>query len=374
MSAPEKEQVFPQIPQTSAEKNLRQSASSAGDSPVAEKHLRSSVPSAAKEAPPPKISVIVPVYKVEKYLPECIESVLAQTFTDFELILVDDGSPDNCGTICDAYAARDPRVRVFHKENGGVTSARRLGVERSRGEWITFVDSDDKLFPNAFHDLSTTAEAHPDADLVEGVSDRGFSPIRKFWSEHEASALEYAEALASYRLFWSTGPWGKLLRRSVMNAGEAMNVPARFYFAEDFLMLVRFATKMRRAVKINSLVYSYRNNEEGACRSRRTAAYYADFLRECERTIPGGTEGEWGAVWRAAARVYFIAMFLVCDDWNPRDPYMRKIVRELSRRSRAYSVGTRLCLTAARLPPFAQPCARALLARLLRTKVMLFKK
>lgn len=106
----------------------------------------------------PKISVIVPVYKVEKYLAECIESVLAQTFRDFELILVDDGSPDDCGKICDDYAARDSRVRVFHKENGGVTSARRLGVERSRADWITFVDADDIIFPNALADLLNIVE------------------------------------------------------------------------------------------------------------------------------------------------------------------------------------------------------------------------
>lgn len=93
----------------------------------------------------PKVSVIVPVYKVEKYLPECIESILAQTFTDFELILVDDGSPDNSGKICDDYAARDSRIRVFHKENGGVSSARNLGLDNARGEWIAFVDSDDMV-------------------------------------------------------------------------------------------------------------------------------------------------------------------------------------------------------------------------------------
>lgn len=93
----------------------------------------------------PKVSVIVPVYKVEKYLPECIESILAQTFKDFELILVDDGSPDNSGKICDDYAARDSRIRVFHKKNGGVSSARNLGLDNALGEWIAFVDSDDTV-------------------------------------------------------------------------------------------------------------------------------------------------------------------------------------------------------------------------------------
>ncbi len=96
----------------------------------------------------PKISVIVPVYNVEKYLPRCIDSILSQTFTDFELLLIDDGSPDNCGKICDEYAAKDSRVKVFHKSNGGVSSARNLGLDNAQGEWITFIDSDDYVEQN----------------------------------------------------------------------------------------------------------------------------------------------------------------------------------------------------------------------------------
>lgn len=91
----------------------------------------------------PKVSVIVPVYKAEKYLHRCIDSILAQSFTDWELLLIDDGSPDRCGEICDEYAQRDARIRVFHKENGGVSSARNLGLENVRGEYVTFVDADD---------------------------------------------------------------------------------------------------------------------------------------------------------------------------------------------------------------------------------------
>lgn len=112
---------------------------------------------------PPKISVIVPVYKVEKYLPECIESVLAQTFTDFEFILVDDGSPDNSGKICDDYAARDSRIRVFHKENGGVSSARNLGVRQARSEYIAFLDSDDWWKPEFLEKMFALAQKYPQA-------------------------------------------------------------------------------------------------------------------------------------------------------------------------------------------------------------------
>lgn len=90
-----------------------------------------------------KISVIVPVYNTEQYLPRCIESILSQSFTDFELLLIDDGSTDGCGAICDAYAKKDIRVRVFHQENCGASSARNYGLEKAKGTWATFIDSDD---------------------------------------------------------------------------------------------------------------------------------------------------------------------------------------------------------------------------------------
>lgn len=92
----------------------------------------------------PTISVIVPVYNVEKYLEECVESVLSQTFTDYELLLIDDGSTDSSGNLCDQIAKRDTRVRVFHKSNGGISSARNKGMDEAEGDWIVFLDSDDK--------------------------------------------------------------------------------------------------------------------------------------------------------------------------------------------------------------------------------------
>lgn len=97
----------------------------------------------------PEISIIVPVYKVEKYLDRCVKSILDQTYTDFELILVDDGSPDNCPdncpAMCDAWAEKDNRIRVVHKENGGLYSARNAGLDIMKGEYVTFVDSDDAI-------------------------------------------------------------------------------------------------------------------------------------------------------------------------------------------------------------------------------------
>jgi len=101
----------------------------------------------------PKISVIVPVYKVEAYLNKCIDSILAQTFTDFELILVDDGSPDKCGEICDAYAKQDNRIKVIHKENGGLSDARNAGIAVANGRYISFVDSDDYIAEDMYEVL-----------------------------------------------------------------------------------------------------------------------------------------------------------------------------------------------------------------------------
>ena len=101
----------------------------------------------------PLISVIIPVYKVELYLRECIDSVLAQTYQNLEVILVDDGSPDQCGSICEQYAEKDNRVCVIHKENGGLSDARNAGIDVAKGEYIGFVDSDDWVAPDMYECL-----------------------------------------------------------------------------------------------------------------------------------------------------------------------------------------------------------------------------
>lgn len=101
----------------------------------------------------PQISVIVPIYNVEKYICRCVDSILNQTFTDFECILVDDGSPDNCGRICDEYAKKDRRVKVVHKKNGGLSDARNAGIEVAQGEYLGFVDSDDWIHPQMYEIL-----------------------------------------------------------------------------------------------------------------------------------------------------------------------------------------------------------------------------
>ena len=134
------------------------------------------------------LSVIVPIYKVEDYLPKCVESIRNQTHSNLEIILVDDGSPDGCGAICDEFAKKDSRIRVIHKENGGLSDARNTGIDVATGDYLAFVDSDDWLEPDAFEAMLALAEKY-DAKMVcagrynedgaTGAQSRGLCPEKE---------------------------------------------------------------------------------------------------------------------------------------------------------------------------------------------------
>ncbi|NTJ52570.1 glycosyltransferase [Enterococcus faecium] len=139
-----------------------------------------------------EISIIVPVYKVEPYLRKCVDSILAQTFTDFEVILVDDGSPDNSGKICDEYASKDSRVRVIHKKNGGLSSARNAGIDVARGKYLGFVDSDDYIEKDMYELLYDNI-VKEQADLsICGIYDvyEGKKPVNKPTIKKTVTATE----------------------------------------------------------------------------------------------------------------------------------------------------------------------------------------
>ncbi len=176
-----------------------------------------------------KISVIVPAYKVEKYLARCIDSILDQTFTDFELILVDDGSPDNCGKICDEYAEKDSRIHVIHKENGGLSDARNAGIDwafkHSNSEWITFIDSDDWIHPKYLESLyNAVKETGCEISICGYEETTGDNPIvdecrlqsvivntEDFFCEHNVNAVIACAKLYKKELFREIRyPVGKL--------------------------------------------------------------------------------------------------------------------------------------------------------------------
>lgn len=167
------------------------------------------------------VSIIVPVYNAESYIRRCIDSILRQTFTNYELLLINDGSKDNSGAICDEYAAQDARIRVFHKENGGVSTARNLGIEQALGEWITFVDADDWIEPGFLSDVD-----NPDNDNIDWI----FAEWRTVWNRvHLNEINEYDDKtmfcnrqeidemwnrMANLDIFRC--PWGKFFKLSII--------------------------------------------------------------------------------------------------------------------------------------------------------------
>lgn len=164
----------------------------------------------------PLISVIVPVYKVEQYLSRCIDSILSQTFEDFELILVDDGSPDNCGKICDEYAQKDSRIIVIHKENGGLSSSRNTGIdwafENSDSQWLAFIDSDDWIHPQYLELLLSSATANnTDISVCEYSETSDFSDFEHIF-EISAKKMSPEDAFVSHPVTAITA-WGKLYKK-----------------------------------------------------------------------------------------------------------------------------------------------------------------
>ena len=181
----------------------------------------------------PKISVIVPVYKAEAYLHRCVDSLLAQTFRDFEVLLIDDGSPDRSGEICDEYARQDSRIRVFHKENGGVSSARQYGMDHAQGEYTIHADPDDWVEPTMLEELYQKAKEE-DADMV--ICDFYYERQGKLVIEtQKPSSLEHDMVLSElfYRLHGSS--WNKLIRRKFYEK-SGVKYPLELFYCEDLFV------------------------------------------------------------------------------------------------------------------------------------------
>lgn len=206
-----------------------------------------------------KISVIIPVYNAEKWLRRCIDSILAQTFTDFELLLVDDGSTDGSPAICDSYATLDPRVRVFHKPNGGVSSARNLGLDNARGVWVTFVDSDDFLSPHSFQSLIN--HINKETDIIIGDFDFFNNESNEY---HHPSLINREQFISEYISSSWIVIWGCLIRNEILKRNK-IRFPEHLRYSEDFRTMVSILNHSKGIVRDNSIVYHYfRGNENSA--------------------------------------------------------------------------------------------------------------
>ncbi len=215
----------------------------------------------------PLISVIVPCYNVEKYLPRCINSIINQTYNNLEILLVDDGSPDQCGEICDKYAKKDKRIKVIHKENGGLSDARNIALDLSRGEYILFIDSDDYVATNHIEHLyNMMLTSHADMAIEWGQTFyEGTTPIIDTLDGKKSVILDSEEALMNmfYQKDFDTSAWAKLYKRSLF---DGIRYPKGWLY-EDLPTTYRLIQKCTKIVFSNYKSYYYllrHNSIEGA--------------------------------------------------------------------------------------------------------------
>ncbi len=201
------------------------------------------------------ISVIVPVYKVEKYLPRCVDSILAQTYKDLEIILVDDGSPDNCGEICDEYALKDSRIKVIHKQNGGQSDARNVGIEAATGEYISFVDSDDFIEPEMLMTMYRLQQEQNSDVVCGGIRDICKGKEFLACSENKIINCTGEQAL-KYILegkYCAGSVCSKMIRKEILN--EKRFLVGKIY--EDAFLLPQLMLSAHRVTITTQPVYNY---------------------------------------------------------------------------------------------------------------------
>ncbi len=229
----------------------------------------------------PEISVVVPVYKVENYIRRCIDSVRVQTFTDFELLLIDDGSPDGCYEICESYARGDNRIKVFRKENGGLSDARNYGVNKAGGKYITFIDSDDYVsndYLETLHNLIIENDADIAVGNYETVTDKENSDHKQDVSSPEILVMNSDEALhkllGSSKYLQMETAWGKLIKTGIVRKHPF----PRGRYHEDEATTYLYYLDAAKTVLTSKSIYMYYQNSSSIMHSDRDGKRIEDAL------------------------------------------------------------------------------------------------
>lgn len=232
----------------------------------------------------PRLSIIVPVYNAELFIDRCVDSILRQTFSDFELILVDDGSRDKSLFKCEQWSINDSRVRVFHKENGGVSSARNMGLESARGEWIAFVDSDDWIALDMYELMMDKAD--------KCQSDVVMCDINMFWG-HEVSSIvqercivpsnHKLNTLYDYILSSWTCAYNIVAKKSLYD-DFTLRFPNGIAYCEDFHLTVRLLFHSTSIAKVNKALYFYNRINESSAMNNLNAKMQSDRIW-CDKDI-----------------------------------------------------------------------------------------
>ena len=225
------------------------------------------------------ISVIVPVYNIEKYIEKCIQSVLAQTYPDFELLLINDGSTDTSGTICQKWAEKDMRIRLINKKNGGVSTARNLAIDCAKGEFFFFLDGDDWLHPECLEKM--IKRMTPEVDLVisqwEEPEDDGFDSVLITKRKNFEGIVPKSEIFRDIYdgLFYPKVLWGKLYRKELW---KNIRLKQGMIYSEDTYALLEVLENVRNLYSINEAYYYYLQRGSGVSQ-RLTIRIYEDYMK-----------------------------------------------------------------------------------------------
>ncbi len=226
------------------------------------------------------VSVIIPVYKVEQYLGRCVRSVAGQTYKNLEILLIDDGSPDRCGEMCDSFAANDPRIRVIHQKNGGLSSARNAGIDQSSGQWIFFVDSDDFIHSDCIRQLMEAAETNG-ADIAScGFEKTEDDTIRGDIRFPATEVISRDEAMRRLILEEDTSfSWGKLFRRELFSN---IRFPEGRTF-EDLATTHLLVNRCRAVACVSAPYYGYYQNPASISHALNAESQYNVLLAWIDR-------------------------------------------------------------------------------------------
>lgn len=214
----------------------------------------------------PTISIIVPIYNVDQYLHKCIDSILNQSFQQFELLLINDGSTDQSGEICDEYSLIDDRIRVIHKENGGVSSARNIGIDMADGEYIAFVDPDDTIDPNMYEVLLNSAASFC-ADMtvcpIKTINEiTGSESVSQVWKEVDCVLDRHVihekilPSILQQKVYSLVSSVNKLYRKTLFDQ-SGVRFDERKHHSEDALLNFTLITKIESLVFVNEPLYNY---------------------------------------------------------------------------------------------------------------------
>lgn len=211
-----------------------------------------------------KFSIIIPVYNVEDYLRECLDSVIGQKEQNCEILLVDDGSTDGSGNICDEYALKDSRIKVFHQENGGLGVARNTGILHATGEWILFVDSDDYWLPDTLEKVETAIAKHPEEKLfafryMEDREGKIVTPPQKGFREGRDTVENFLDFLTKYEMTAGWAVWKLAVHRDLIyGKDETLLFLPNVSHGEDLYWVIRLFERAGQIYYIDTCIYRYR--------------------------------------------------------------------------------------------------------------------